>query len=205
MLPLFLNHAKTLVRVNAPLKVGTTMKLQVVIFSSLMNMCRFSIALWLLLIPTLTLCAEQLWTVRPDGVGPAKVGMSLGAVSSVLNEHLISPADVGLMDCFFVEPKALSGIALMFEEGVLTRIDIMSQLRKTSSGVALQDAVAKVEAIYGSSLEREPDHYQPETESYLTNLFESSKLAMRFEISEGKVRAIYTGFVQQVQYYDGCS
>lgn len=143
------------------------------------------------------------WTLGPDGFGPLHIGMRFAQAQQVAGPAL-QPGDPALLPTRGCEELPLAGhpgVALMFVDGVLHRIDVFRAGVRTGSGIGVGDAVARVEHTY-PALARAPNAYD-ENEAYLTVGPEQGR-AVRFETREGKVGRIYAGDWRQVQYVEGC-
>src|SRR5712692_1267846 len=89
-----------------------------------------------LAIVSVTIClAGNAWVIRPDGVGPVKVGMSLSQLNMVLHETFSMPDDKDEQRCFFVNPRKHADISFMIEDGRLARVDIDGAGVFTAEGI----------------------------------------------------------------------
>jgi hypothetical protein len=94
-----------------------------------------------------------------------------------------------------------TGVALMFIDGVLHRIDVVKPGIRTTAGVAVGDPAAQVARAYAGVVQA-PNAYD-ERESYLT-AGPGHRRAIRFETDKGRVGAMIGGDWDQVQYIEGC-
>lgn len=145
------------------------------------------------------------WTVRFDGAGPLKIGMGFDTVGKILGEKLVRTPKAlrSAPNCFQLEPARQPGLLLMFIDDVLKRVDVMEEGIASERGIALGDAVAKVERSYGEALVRAAQLRDP-SEQTLTVMAGGGQYAMRFETGKGKITALYAGEWQQVLHTEGC-
>jgi hypothetical protein len=120
-----------------------------------------------------------------------------------LNESMTEPQDPNDRGCFYLESRKFPGVAFMFQDGRLRRIDIRSDKVATSDGIRVGTTISDVKGRYGSRIVDEPHHYSGPEGRYLTlNL--NSKMAIRFETADGRIDNFYLGNKAQVQYVEGC-
>jgi hypothetical protein len=145
------------------------------------------------------------WTVRFDGAGPLKIGMRFDTVNKILGDNLRrTPKELrSVANCFQLEPAHQPGLLLMFIDDVLKRVDVMEEGIASERGVALGDAVAKVERAYGEAVQRAAQLRDP-GEQTLTVLAGGGQYAIRFETGKGKITGLYAGDYPQVQLTEGC-
>jgi hypothetical protein len=145
--------------------------------------------------------ADNHWKLSPDGFGPIKVGMSFAQVRKVAPRLKITPA--GLRASSGCDQLALPGhpgVALMFVDDELTRVDLFRSGPRTTRGVGPGDRVERAMRAY-PGLSAESNKYD-ESERYLTA--RSGGSAIRFETRKGRIDKVYAGRWTQVQYTEGC-
>ena len=64
--------------------------------------------------------AQTAWVVRPDGVGPVKIGITLSQLNSALRERFSTPKNKEDQGCFYVNPRNHAQVAFMIEDGRLS-------------------------------------------------------------------------------------
>jgi len=138
------------------------------------------------------------WTLHFDGVGPLKVGMRFDTVNKILHEHMqrVPKAERPRADCFQVEPSTQPGVLLTFVKDQLKRVDVMEEGTLSDRGIGLGDAMEKVRQAYGEAAVATPGQ--------LTVKAGSDQYALRFEIGEDKVDAMYAGDWSAVQHPEAC-
>jgi hypothetical protein len=89
------------------------------------------------------------WRLGPDGFGPLKVGMSFAQVRKLAPELAPSPADLrASMGCDQLPLPGHPGVALMFVDGVLGRVDLFEPGPRTTRGVRPGDRVERAMRAY---------------------------------------------------------
>jgi hypothetical protein len=155
-----------------------------------------------LLTPALSLANG--WELRIDGLGPLRIGMKFDAVNKLLGntlEHADNPL-LAAESCDMVDVKDPSGVALMFINDKLTRIDVWDKNIATASGIRIGDRTQRVFDVYFKAAV-EP-HGARDPEEYLTAISRDGKLAIRFETKDDKVTRLLAGGVEAVQFVEGC-
>jgi hypothetical protein len=157
------------------------------------------------LLACLPVFAGEPWTVRFDGVGPLRFGMSFNQVNARLGHRLkrTPPAMLATKGC---DQLALDGIGhkgiwLMFVDDVFRRVDVEGGGR-TAAGIAPGDPVQRVYAAY-AGIGSEPRPYVAE-ELSLTVRAPDGRHALRFETDKGAVAVLFAGDTGPVQWIEGC-
>lgn len=149
--------------------------------------------------------AGDTWQIiRPDGIGPAKVGMSLSQLNAALHEKFMMPKDKDERQCFYADSSKHPGISFMIEKGRLTRVDISDHDVQSAKGIRIGDSEAHTMAVYGHKLDIEPNAYTGPEDHVLTYSTADKKHGIRFIIDNGKVRIIYAGSSDSISYIEGC-
>ena len=149
------------------------------------------------------LLAED-WAVRPDGVGPVKIGMSLPQLNAVLGEKLArDPKDEP--GCFYVNPQKHPHLLFMIEDGRVARVDVIDASVSTAEGVRVGDSEARALQVYGQKLKVTPHAYTAEEGGhYLTIRSRDGGYGIRFETEKGKIAEFHAGGFKAIQYIEGC-
>lgn len=105
--------------------------------------------------------------------------------------------------CNQVTLKENSNIGLMFENRILTRIEIYGGKLKSLSGIGVGSSESEAQAVYGKGLLVEPHEYDP-TGRYLKLFSSDGKYAMTFETDGRKITEFRSGFKDPAQYVEGC-
>ena len=146
------------------------------------------------------------WALRFDGIGPLQIGMRFDAANAALDGSLRS-TPVALRPtpaCQQVPVAGHPGVALMFVDEVLERIDVFQAGVGSEGGVQVGAPIAAVRAAY-PGLAVEANAYD-EREHYLTVAGPASPhpLALRFETRQGAVGLMTAGRLKAVRYIEGC-
>jgi hypothetical protein len=141
------------------------------------------------------------WRLGPDGFGPLKVGMSFAQARKLAPALAATPADLrASTGCDQLPLPGHPGVALMFVDGVLGRVDLFEPGPRTTRGVTPGDPVGRAMRAY-PGLSAAPRAHE-ENERFLTA--RSGANAIRFETKNGRIDNIYAGRWAQVQYIEGC-
>jgi hypothetical protein len=147
--------------------------------------------------------ADDVWVIREDGAGPAKVGITLSQLNSVLGERFSMPKDKDDQGCFYVKPAKHRHIAFMIEDGRFVRVDVDAPGISTTEGIQVGDFEAKALRVLGHRLKVEP-HQFIEDGHYLTIRSHDGRYGIRFETEKGKIQSFYAGRFEAVQAVEGC-
>ena len=147
--------------------------------------------------------ADEVWLIREDGVGPAKVGLTLSQLNSLLGEKFSMPRDKDDQGCFYVKPAKHPHMALMIEDGHFVRVDVDAPGISTTEDIQVGDTETKALRTYGPRLKVEPHQYFDEGH-YLTVRSRDGRYGMRFETEKGKIQSFYAGRFEAVQGVEGC-
>jgi hypothetical protein len=156
----------------------------------------------MLVLITSSFGADDGWMVREDGVGPAKIGMTLPQLRAALHERL-KQEDSGSDACWYVTPEKHPHTSFMILHGRFVRVDVTARGIATSDGIQIGDFEAAVRKKYGPSMAVEPHTYIDDGH-YLTIRSGDRKYGIRFETEKGKITGFYAGLFSAIQYVEGC-
>lgn len=137
------------------------------------------------------------WQVRPDGLGPYKVGAryeNLGKTFGGLGEATLN-AD---KSCRVARSKRYPNVEVTFVRKVVARVDVSGGYG-TERGVRIGDPAAKLLRVYGDAVKPHPGHAD-----WLMVETGDRELAIRYMMREGRVSAIHAGKRLQLQTLAGC-
>lgn len=137
------------------------------------------------------------WGIRPDGLGPYKVGAryeNLGKTFGGLGPATVSDDK----SCRVARSKRHPNIEVTFVRKVVARVDVAGGFR-TERGVRVGDPAARLQRLYGESLRPHPQHAH-----WLMVETGDRELAIRYMMREGRVAAIHAGQRAQLQTLRGC-
>jgi hypothetical protein len=147
--------------------------------------------------------ADDVWVVREDGVGPAKIGMTLSELRGALHERLVTDDDSGSEGCWYVKPAKHPGISFMILDGRFVRADVVARGIATVQGIQVGDSESATRRTYGPKMTVQPHQYIDDGH-YLTIRSADGKYGVRFETEKGKITSFYGGLFSAIQYVEGC-
>lgn len=144
------------------------------------------------------------WRLRMDGIGPLTIGMSFEAANRALKDVLEHSPEGRRppSSCEMIPVGSHPGVALMFINDKLSRVDVFEAGTRNEEGIAVGDSVDKVMATYPNA-KVEPNAYD-DREKYLTVQATSGPLAIRFETENGTIGQFYAGEFKSVQFVEHC-
>jgi hypothetical protein len=147
--------------------------------------------------------APTQWVVRPDGIGPLRVGVTLAEVTRALGE----PLSVANEECDHVNPtKTPEGVLLMVIEDTLVRVQIDSAGIRTVEGAQVGDSESRILELYGAQARIEPHKYTyPDGRYVVVTPPGDTVHRIIFETFKGRVTKYRSGRLPAVQYVEGCS
>jgi hypothetical protein len=151
------------------------------------------------------------WTVRFDGAGPLRVGMTFDEARTALGGDLAMNDAAGAVEpgpdrCDLPRSAALpAGVRVMVEGQRVVRVQVDSGATATAEGARIGDGEARIQQLYGDRMTVQPHKYtdgrylvvRPEAQSDTTHL-------LVFETEGGVVRRFRAGQKPQVEYVEGC-
>ena len=147
--------------------------------------------------------AADEWQVTPRGIGSLKAGMSLDEANVILHGDLDVPANPG--ECTVVKKKGdPKGIAVMVENGIVTRVNVTGPSVTTVEGAKIGDTEERVKSLYPGQVTVQPHKYT--TGHYLVvTPPNAGEHRIIFETEGGKVTRFRSGKMPSVGYVEGCS
>jgi hypothetical protein len=143
------------------------------------------------------------WVLRPDGIGPVHVGMTLAELNRALQEKFTTPTEKDEQGCFYVSSARHKQVFFMIEEGRVSRIDVATRGVSNDKGLQVGDSERQVLDTYGRALKVSQNAYS-EAKGDNELLVRVGRYAVQFSTSGGKVNAIRSGRFSSVQYIEGC-
>jgi hypothetical protein len=132
-----------------------------------------------------------------------KIGMTRKQLSTAVQEHLAGPGLGDTADCYYTEAKTYPGVALMILQGKLARIDVAATGTTTEERIGVGDSERHVLAVYGTRGRVTPNAYDS-TDDIVTVLSADKKTGFKFVMDEKKVRLIYAGRADALEFIEGC-
>ncbi|MBO3759136.1 hypothetical protein J5J10_13605 [Ciceribacter sp. L1K23] len=137
--------------------------------------------------------------IKPSGLSPVTMGMTVEAAKAALSDFLI-PDEID--EACFLAATSAPEMDMMFEDGTLTRIYVIDPSIRTEKGVHVGSSEEEVRAAYGEALKIEVGFYD-ETTNVMTYLDGENGLV--FETDGMSVITISAGTRAALQYVEGCS
>lgn len=141
--------------------------------------------------------------LRLDGIGPIKVGMTVGQARDAAGVTLTSPVDDLGNGCGYSEVPSMKGVSFMVVDGEIVRVDVSAGV-STEAGARVGMTPAQVRKIYGSRMTSEPHEYQADSGGEYLEV-RSGGHELLFETDGQKVTAMRSGFPDAVALVEGCA
>ena len=146
------------------------------------------------------------WTIRLDGVGPIRFGMTLADARAALGDSLIVAPPGG--ECGFTVPRgAPAGVRFMVEQGKVVRVDVDSAGVRTAAGAEVGMSEAEVRGRYPVGLRVQAHKYDPKGRYLVLQGAQPADSARRliFETDGQRVVRYRAGVTPAVEYVEGCA
>ena len=149
-----------------------------------------------------------------NGIGPIRVGMSIGEASRSAGIKLIKSGSGGPDDyyCSYFKPQTEpKGISFMVTRGRIARVDISNQRFTTIKGAKIGDTENRILSLYPSQIKATPHPYigmPPHNGKYLTFVPKDAadkNYRIIFETSSNRVTSFRSGKLPEVEYTEGCA
>jgi hypothetical protein len=159
-----------------------------------------------------TPAADTSWTLRLDGAGPLRVGMTTDEARAALGGDLAMNPDnaqhpEGADRCDYPRSARLpAGVMVMVQGQRVVRVEVDSGAVATAEGARIGDAEARIQQLYPGRVTVQPHKYtdghylvvRPAAASDTANL-------LIFETDGRVVQRFRAGQKPQVEYVEGCS
>lgn len=147
------------------------------------------------------------WVVRPDGVGPLRVGSTIAEASRALGETLRVSYD-SFEYCDHVRPGALPGDAsLMVVQDTVVRVEVRDSALATAEGAKVGTAETELLRLYAGRVRVTPHKYSgPEWHYVIVDAApDDTTHAIVFETDGERVREYRAGRRPEVEWVEGCA
>lgn len=154
-----------------------------------------------------TTLPKQSWTVSNDGIGPVSAGMTLAESRELLPGLRTAEGadDLTTAACTYARSPSLpSGAVLMFENGRIARIDVLTGSSRTVEGAGIGDTEARLKSLYGDRVVTTPHKYTDEGHYLTVQSKSDSTHKIVFETDGYKVLRFRSGKTPAVEYVEGC-
>lgn len=159
-----------------------------------------------------SLIADSAWTMRFDGIGPLRVGMTFDEARAALGGDLrmndpVTGMEEGPDRCDHPRSARLpAGVRVMVDGGRVVRVQVDSASVATAEGARVGDREARIRQLYAGRVAVQPHKYtdghylvvRPAEPSDTTHL-------LIFETDGRVVERFRAGVRPQVEYVEGCS
>jgi hypothetical protein len=152
--------------------------------------------------------SDGAWTLRADGVGPVRVGMTLAEAAAAIPGGL---ADTSRLehDCGIAKPRTgPRGLALMVVKDTVVRVEVADSGASiaTALGARSGDSEARIRQLYPAA-RVQPHKYDPGAHYFIVIPGAPADTIHRivFETDGKVVRQIRGGLYPPVEYVEGCS
>ena len=144
-------------------------------------------------------------SVRPDGAGVLRIGMSVEEARRTLGEDLeVDYAD--LESCDHISPAALVGASAMVVRDTIVRVEIRDPGLTTPEGAGIGTTETELLGIYGDRAQVTPHKYSGPEWHYVTVRAEGdSAHAIVFETDGRQVKNYRAGRLPEVEWVEGCA
>lgn len=136
-----------------------------------------------------------------NGLGPFRIGMSLKEAEATGFKFELH--DEEAESCRQATVKSNPDVRLMFEEGILTRVEIVGASISTLSGIRVGFTEAWVRRVYGSRIVVERHQYDQDGH-YMKVFSADRKRALVIETDGKIVGNFQAGNADSAQYVEGC-
>lgn len=145
--------------------------------------------------------------VSEVGIGPVRTGMTLQETRDLLPglQTAQGSDDLATAPCTYARSPSLpSGAVLMFENGRIARVDILTGSTRTADGAGIGDTEARLQSLYGGRV-KTTKHKYTDQGHYLTVESETdSTHKIVFETDGFKILRFRSGKTPAVEYVEGC-
>ena len=150
--------------------------------------------------------ADEVWVVRPDGIGPVRIGMTLAEAGDALGTTL-SPQVLEPGDCSYATAEALPhGVSLMVVGDVIARLDVERGDVETAAGARIGQPEEGVLELYAGRVRVEPHKYTgPDGHYLIVDTPDDPRHRIIFETDGARVTSYRAGQLPQVGWVEGCS
>lgn len=156
--------------------------------------------------PSDTAQSPASWKFSLAGIGPLRAGMSLEEVQNLVS-GLSAETSVASEECTYARSSSLpAGAVLMFVNGALARVDVLSGRLRTDAGGGIGDSEDQIKLLYGNSVATSPHkytdgHYLTVSPATVTD----SAFRLVFETDGSKVIRYRAGRLPEVEWVEGCA
>lgn len=170
--------------------------------SELMTRARVALAIAFVLATSSANAAD--WTLRFDGIGPLKVGMTFDEANAQLQKRLRRTPDElrGSKTCDYLETPGHPGTNLMFIDDKLARVDVSRRGARVRGGVVIGGDERSLLPAYAAARKAPGAYDTSETEWTVTA--PDGRTAIRISTAGHHIAAAIGGESKAVGYIEEC-
>jgi hypothetical protein len=150
---------------------------------------------------------DRQWPLTPRGFGPLVTGITAAGAATATNGAIRVPAASSPGQCVYAEWRgAPRGLSVMFEGGVLVRIDVTAPGIATAEGLQVGNSLARADSLYGAVATRRPHKYEAGEYLIVRPLAPADTVQrLVIELVAGTVKRFRIGRFPPVEYVEGCA
>ncbi|HEX2210676.1 MAG TPA: hypothetical protein VHG93_23545 [Longimicrobium sp.] len=155
---------------------------------------------------------DTAWTLRHDGIGPLRVGMTVEEARAALGGDFAAPGpDVGMPDdpeaCQYARSGRFpAGVRVMLEGLRIARVEVDSGAIATAAGARIGDTEARINDLYPGRVTVWPHKYTDGHYLYVRPAEPSDTTRLIVFETDGRVVQRFRGGRKpQVEYVEGCA
>lgn len=145
------------------------------------------------------------WSVRMEGAGPIRFGMTLAEARDAAHDSL--PVSAVSDSCGYVTPRsAPAGLSFMTEAGRVVRVDVTGPGAATDRGASVGLSEAAIRRLYPDSIVVRPHKYEPGSRYLIVVPLSQADSLHRlvFELAGDTVSRFRAGLRPAAEYVEGC-
>jgi hypothetical protein len=155
---------------------------------------------------TVATSADASWTVRMDGAGPLRVGMTEDEARAALGGDVRAlPAAAGSVCTYAESGRFPEGLGVMLDSGRIVRLDVRSGSVPTAEGARIGDSEDRIRQLYAGRVSEQPHKYRPDGRYLTVSADGNAPGSLIFETAAGRVTRYRAGQRPQVEWVEGCS
>jgi len=145
--------------------------------------------------------ASPQWRATARGIGPVRVGMTIGEAETAIGAPIAGTASPG--ECVYVRSsQGPPGVMFMVVDGRIVRVDVTGADVLTDAGARIGDTEARVRELYDAGVSTTPHKY---TDGHYLTVAADAEHRLVFETDGQHVTRYHTGRLPEVEWVEGCS
>ncbi|MGH8162755.1 MAG: lectin [Rhodanobacteraceae bacterium] len=157
-----------------------------------------------------TLPPRSVLDAAPDfkGIGPLRFGMDAQQMRKAWTRPLYGEAPANDPNaCYYLRPRKDDyGLLFMMENDRFARVDVRKNSITAPGGGRVGVTIDELRKLYAGRIDAAPNKYDPAAQTLRVTPPHDEAARLLFEADhDGKVTSWRIGFMQQVNYVEGCS